>query len=107
MGTRETQRLAWREAVARAAACLRATEDDPDFDASDDGCLHSMWCYRKALREALSAPKPWTRPAKADRGGWMLLTKCGVDDTEPCGACLREAGEALRRKRRAAQRGRR
>lgn len=99
MGTRETQRRAWREAVARAAeewAYERVYGDGYD----------ALQCW-SALDHALRAPKPWTRPAKADLGGWMRRTKCGVDDTEPCWACLDEAGEALRRKRRAAQRRRR
>ena len=115
MSIRETQRRAWREAVARAAETLR--------DARRDYCATSRWT-RSAdrvlvaslrLRAALAAGKDWARPrAGADLGKWgaYLPRSMRDDPAMPWVASwcdgyerwVRRKGGPLSRKRRAAQR---
>lgn len=120
MGTRETQRREWREAVARAAEEMQRGRHKHRTVSS---VLYADYIRH---REALSAPKPWTRPAKADLGKRnysamiALLREAGDVRSAwdvliyfPGSISFRQAREiwewreALRRKRRAAQRRRR
>lgn len=111
MGAREAQRRAWREAVARAAEeYVEARTKFLNSALIPIGepigsvyryCMDTMdaWKAEKAKwHAALSAPKPWTRPAKADLGKWICRTAC-AGDPEPCSACRRwsRVGRAKRR----------
>lgn len=123
MGTRETQRRSWREAVARAAEEYgRHEKAHPCWGGATvaqrlpGGGAQITWKVRSALDAALSAPKPWTRPAKADLGkqgaglghlGSMLNGHWGPLLAEVAREVVNARLRPLRRKRRAAQRRRR
>lgn len=127
--SRESDRRAWRERVARAAEAWRVAEKHTHYGATivrhlDDAAgrgVELTWKHRADLDLAISAPKPWARPrAGADLGKWarhfdpanvmsraIVAVPGGVH-----GRCtLRSLSSfyraRLRRKRRAAQRRRR